>query len=86
MDKYIVFGSKFWDGCDPVKEFLSQKGVKYAYLDITENMFNLKQFLKYRDNNSMFDDAKKGGLVGIPVLVVNHGERIIFDIEEYFSK
>lgn len=69
-----------------MKEFLSQKGVKYAYLDITENMFNLKQFLKYRDNNSMFDDAKKGGLVGIPVLVVNHGERIIFDIEEYFSK
>lgn len=69
-----------------MKEFLSEKGINYVYLDITENMFNLKQFLKYRDNDPIFEEVKQGAKVGIPVLVVNHGQHITFDIEEYFSK
>lgn len=47
-----------------------------------ENMRNLKIFLKYRDNHSQFDQVKKSGSIGIPCIVVNRGEEIIFDYNE----
>lgn len=82
MDKIIVFGSKHWPDCEPVKEYLSKNNIKFAYLDITENMFNLKKFLKYRDNRKEFDEIKKAGRVGLPCIVVNDGEQIIFDYKD----
>lgn len=62
-----------------MKEFLSQNEIKHIYLDITENMYNLKQYLKYRDFRPEFDEIKKAGRVGIPMIVMNDGEKIFFD-------
>ena len=62
-----------------MKEFLSDNEVKFVYLDITENMLNLKLFLKYRDNALEFKDVKESGRVGLPCIVINHGEQIILD-------
>jgi len=61
-----------------VKEFLSQNNVEFIYLDITDSMFNLKKFLKYRDNRSEFEEVRKEGRVGIPCTVINDGEKFIF--------
>ena len=66
MEKIILFGSKHWGDCEPVKEFLSKNNIKFAYLDISESMFNLKSFLKYRDYRPEFDSVKANGKVGIP--------------------
>lgn len=66
MEKIIVLGSKHWRDCEPMKEFLSQKNIKFADLDISESMFNLKSFLKYRDYRPEFDSVKANGKVGIP--------------------
>ncbi len=49
------------------------------YLDISESMMNLKRFLKYRDYSQEFDEIKKNGSIGLPCVVVNDGEQIIFD-------
>ena len=84
MDKYIVFGSKLWPDCPEVEEFLSRNNIKYAYIDITASMFNLKQFFKYRDNYPAFRYAREKGLIGIPILVVNNGEEVTFKIKNYF--
>jgi len=65
-----------------VKEYLSQNNIDYIYLDITENMLNLKKFLKYRDNRPEFDEIKKAGRVGLPCIVINDGEKIVFDVME----
>lgn len=46
-------------------------------------MFNLKKFLKYRDNRPEFDDIKKSGKVGLPCIVINDGEQIIFNVSEF---
>lgn len=62
-----------------MKEFLSENNIKFAYLDITESMFNLKTYLKYRDNRPEFEEIKKVGRVGIPFIVINNGEKFIFD-------
>lgn len=79
MKKIIVFGSKHWPDCEPVKEFLSQNNVKHAYVDITDSMLFLKNFLKYRDHRSEFEEIKAKGKVGIPCIVVNDGEEIYFE-------
>lgn len=64
-----------------MKEFLSDENIKFLYLDITENMLNLKNFLKYRDNSPEFAEVKKAGRVGLPCIVINNGEEIVFDKE-----
>ena len=82
MRQIIVFGSKHWPTCEPAKEYLSSKNIKFLYLDITENMRNLKTFLKYRDEYPEFEEIKANGYVGLPCIVVNKGEQIIFDYNE----
>lgn len=82
MKKIIVFGSKHWPGCEPAKEYLSNNNIKFLYLDITENMLYLKKFLKIRDNRPEFDEIKKAGRVGLPCIVINDGEQVIFDYKK----
>lgn len=62
-----------------MKEFLSENNIKFAYLDISEGMLNLKRYLKYRDFRPEFEEIKKAGRVGIPMIVINDGEKLIFD-------
>ena len=45
-------------------------------------MLNLKRFLKYRDNFEEFREIRELGRVGIPCIVVNDGEQILFDYNE----
>lgn len=79
MKKVVIFGSQHWGGCGLAKEYLSEKGIKFAYLDIGEGLFNLKLFLKYRDNSPEFQQVRESGRVGLPCIVINDGERIVFD-------
>lgn len=41
-------------------------------------MANLKAFLKYRDNHPAFAEVRQVSRVGVPCIVINEGERIIF--------
>lgn len=79
MKKVLVFGNKHWPDCESAKEFLSENGIEFIYLDITENMINLKRFLKLRDERPEFKEIKAAGRVGLPCIVINDGEKIIFD-------
>lgn len=82
MKEILVFGSKFWPDCDPAREYLLEENIEYSYLDISEGMSNLKKFLIYRDNYDEFKEIKNKGKIGLPCIVVNNGERIIFDYNE----
>ncbi len=82
VSKKVVFGSNMCPDCIVMKKALDEREVKYLYLDITENLANLKKFLKFREDPA-FDFAKENGSIGIPAMVVNDGEKIIFSIEEF---
>jgi glutaredoxin-related protein len=72
-----------------VKEFLSQNNIEFLYIDITDSMLNLKKFLKYRDNKLEFEEIRKSGRVGIPCVMINKGEKFIFqqsELNELISK
>lgn len=46
---------------------------KYQLVDIGKHVRNLKEFLRLRDNNPVFDDAKAHGSVGIPCFLLEDG-------------
>ncbi len=80
MNKPILFYSEL---CPDTKSFvakLERLNIDYKQVNIFESMANFKQFLRLRDTDKAFDDAKAQGYAGIPVLVID--ERIILDIDE----
>ena len=52
---------------------LDAAGVGYTFLSITDELQNLKDFLRLRDGNPLFDDARAAGSIGIPYLVLEDG-------------
>lgn len=77
MKKLTLYGSDKCSHCGPFKEKLEKAGVEFKWVNITDSMANLKEFLKYRDERAEFEEVRKDGRVGIPCLVVNDGEEII---------
>ncbi|MFZ5967066.1 MAG: hypothetical protein ACOYVK_07810 [Bacillota bacterium] len=65
-----------------MKEFLSEKGVKFAYFDISLDFGALKRFLKIRDNHTIYDQVRKEGRVGIPTIMIDDEIIIGFDREK----
>ncbi|MGM0396174.1 MAG: glutaredoxin [Bacillota bacterium] len=64
-----------------------ESGVEFQYIDITDSMRSLKIFLAFRDKSPYFDPIKKKGSVGIPTIMIGHGEKFLdgvpgMDIEE----
>ncbi len=76
----ILYGSQHWPGCGPVKEFLDKNNFEYTYVDITESMKNLKEFLKIRDNHDAYRGIRGRAMVGIPMLKV--GDEVILGPSE----
>ena len=74
-----------------MKEVLSQKNVRYAFIDICESVGKLKMYLKLRDTEPALEAACEAHRVGIPTLVVDgqvipvddaeHMERLIDELE-----
>lgn len=65
-----------------MKEFLSNNGINFKYIDITDSIGNLKIYLKLRDIRPEFDEIKKVGRVGIPFIMIDKGEKFIFEQPE----
>ena len=78
-----VYGSRLCPDCICFEESLKRNNISYEFVDIHENMANLKAFLRLRDMNPAFDDVKKNGFVGIPAIDLE-GE-IELDWEKYLQ-
>lgn len=68
-----------------MKEVLSEKNVRFAYVDITSGMGQLKQFLKLRDTMEVYAEVREQHYVGIPALFVD-GEVHIIDSPEHMEQ
>lgn len=69
--KIKLYGSQHWPGCPGVKEALLQKNIEFDYVEITDSMKNLKEFIKLRDKDSAFAITKRVHAVGIPMLLID---------------
>ena len=77
-----IYGSMLCPDCVQCRKDLDEAGVAYEYLDFSEELINLKEFLKIRDGNPLFDELRAEGKIGIPC-IVREDETITLDWEEY---
>ena len=64
-----IYGSRLCPDCINFEDNLKKNNIEYEFINIHENMANLKEFLRLRDNNPAFDDTKANGYVGIPAIM-----------------
>ncbi len=67
-----VYGSMLCSDCVKCREELDAANVRYEYLDFSDDLRNLKEFLILREA-SIFDDARKEGRIGIPCILCEDG-------------
>lgn len=68
-----IYGSMLCPDCVQCREDLDKKGISYEYLDFSDSLRNLKEFLSLRDNNPAFASVKEEGRIGIPCILLPDG-------------
>ena len=76
-----IYGSMLCPDCVQCRADLDKAGVEYEYLDFSQDLRNLKEFLKLREL-PLFDDIRAGGSIGIPCILKEDGT-VTLDWEEY---
>lgn len=79
-----VYGTDICIDCRNYKAIQMNRGFEAEYIDIIENTANLKEFLKIRDLDPVFDLVKENHGIGVPLFVREDGEKT-FDIDIAFS-
>ena len=77
-----IYGSMLCPDCVQCRKDLDAAGTAYEYLDFSDDLKNLKEFLKLRDGNPLFDGHREEGKIGIPCILREDGT-ITLDWEEY---
>ena len=80
-----LYGTALCHDCQDAFEKLKNAGISYDYVDITESMPKMKEFLHLRDNRDEFTDIKKEGYVGVPCFLLED-DSIDFDTDNIISK
>lgn len=74
MTMLKIYGSMQCPDCVKCREDLDRAGVAYEYLDFSDNLRNLKEFLHMRDTEAVFEPVKQSGSIGIPCIVDENGK------------
>ena len=77
-----IYGSQMCPDCVICKEELEKAGVEFVYLNISESLLFLKQFLKLRDTRAVFEPIKARGQIGIPCILEEDGS-VSFTWDKY---
>jgi len=79
----MMYGTDLCPDCVAAKKALEENGIEYKYLNITESLGYMKQFLKLRDTKDAFNEIRGNGKdIGIPALIISPTE-ITLDWEGY---
>jgi len=80
-----VYGSKMCPDCRECKMNFDLNGIDYEFLDVTESLKYLRDFLILRDSNPVFDRLKIIHDIGLPGIVKEDGE-VFTDWESYLAE
>lgn len=78
MSKPVLFYSAECPDTPSFVEELKALNVDYEEIEVQSTLPNLKRFLRLRDNEAVFDEAKAKGYAGLPALLLEDG-RVILD-------
>lgn len=68
-----IYGTMICPDCVEIVKLYGSRGIAFTFLDFSESTQNLKDFLKIRDQNPLFDPVKAEGNIGIPCIVSEDG-------------
>ena len=68
-----IYGSMQCPDCVQCRKDLDQASVAYEYLDFADSLLHLKEFLRYRDSEPVFEAVKAAGSIGIPCILREDG-------------
>ena len=68
-----IYGSMLCKDCVECVADLKASNVEFEFCDFADNLLYLKEFLKMRDDSSLFDGVRKNGSIGIPAIVREDG-------------
>ena len=85
MKRLMLFGTPTWPTCPPMKEALSNKNIKFEYVDICESVYSLRKFLRIRDSYDDFSEIRKLHRVGIPAILLE-GEILFPETPEHIEE
>ena len=68
-----IYGSMLCPDCVQCCKDLDVAGTSYVFCDFANDLKNLKEFLRIRDTEAIFDDVKREGKIGIPCIVTDDG-------------
>ena len=85
MPMLKIYGSMLCPDCVQCRDDLDKAGVAYEYLDFADSLKNLKEFLAIRDTETIFDEIKTRGGIGIPCIVDEQG-RVSLDWSTYVGQ
>ncbi|PID67431.1 MAG: glutaredoxin [Fusobacteriales bacterium] len=77
MNKF--YGSMICADCVEAFEYLDKISYNYEFVNITESVEKMKEFLSLRDNRKEFEEVKKEGYIGIPTILTEDDKLIIGD-------
>lgn len=67
-----IYGMSTCPDCIAVDKYVEGNN-RYEVIDIGSHVKYLKEFLRLRDNNTVFNDAREHGYAGIPCFVLEDG-------------
>lgn len=73
-----VLGAKDCPDCIELKKNFDFFKIDYEFVDIQASVKNLKEFMQLRDTDSFYDKARLKGLIGIPTLIFENGEKSFY--------
>ena len=68
-----IYGSMMCPDCVACRKALDEAGIAYEYLDLAEDLRNLKAFLSLRDQETAFEQVRAEGKIGIPCILREDG-------------
>ncbi|GAA4654878.1 glutaredoxin domain-containing protein [Anaerocolumna aminovalerica] len=81
--KVIMYGTGICQDCVKANEVLKDySNIELDYRNITETTTVLKEFLAYRDHESMFAPFVEAGKIGIPFFILEDGRKT-FELSDF---
>ena len=77
-----IYGSMLCKDCVECVADLKKSNVEFEFCDFADSLLYLKEFLKIRDENSLFTEVREKGSIGIPAIVKDDGS-ICLDWAEF---
>ena len=68
-----IYGSMLCKDCVECVADLKKANVEFEFCDFADNLHDLKEFLKIRDESSLFNQVREKGSIGIPTIVKADG-------------